>query len=317
MADSYDVIIIGGGAAALTSSIYTGRKKLKTIILTVDVGGQNLLTESEENYPGYLETSGPKLISMMQQQAEKFGAEIILGKAVKVDKIDDDQFEVALASGEKFNSKILILAFGKIPRSLGVAGEDKFLGRGISTCATCDAPLFGNKNVGVIGGGNSALEAAELLSKFANKVYLIHRREEFRADPITVDKVKSSPKVEFILNSSISEFKGDEKFEGAIVENSKTGEKKDLDLDGIFLEIGYIVDTDFVKHLVDVNELKEIIINKKGETSHPGIFAAGDVTDSPFKQTVTAAGEGSVAALSAYNYLRAKEGKPAIKVDWD
>lgn len=707
----YDVIIVGGAAAGLTAAIYSCRKKMSTLLVTVDVGGQNLLTEQEENYPGYLDLSGPKLMQIFQEQAVKFGAEFVFGKAVKLDKVGEN-FRLTLGSDENYIGKSIILAFGKIARKLGVDGEDKFLGRGVHTCATCltpgseivtnpsiklieeteegslvftgrgkfekvvgkternyegevldikaryfregklnltpnhpvlvtksysgygrrwsnfdwetpswvpagmlskdhvliypvlrefidtkniklseflglqvdkkgmvrnkfethtsvrikdiqkidskfcrlagyflsdgsitdrgfnlyfasseleyakdaaaiikehfglkvnlddksnpirvevyskivgmlfeklfgkysyakkmhilflklpkkkqtelikgiwrgdgstgyknfsivsnsaqlvsqikmillrlgiipsvsyipleklegrggiidgrklifrhgkfevkvggqfleknskingvnhplldkrkkshkfalhlgnfallpiekierkyysgnvyniavegntyvthnsivhncDAPFAKGKTVAVVGGGNSAVEAAELVSKFANKVYLIHRKEEFRADPITVDKVKSAKNVELILNSQIREIKGEEKVKGIVVENSKTNEKKEIALDSVFIEIGYILDTEWVKHLVKTNEAGEIFVNKKGETSHPGLFAAGDVTDSPYKQTVTAAAEGAIAALTAYNYFRAKEGKPAIKVDWD
>lgn len=316
MAEKWDAIIVGGAAAGLSAAIYTCRKKMRTLVITVDVGGQNLLTEQEENYPGYMEMSGPKLMQIFQEQAVKFGAEFVFGKAVKLDKVGDE-FKVTVGSGEEYFGKIIILASGKIARKLGVPNEDKFLGRGVHTCATCDAPFAKGKTVAVIGGGNSAIEAAELLSKFAGKVYLIHRRDDFRADPITVDKVKALPNVEFVLNSEVREIKGDQKVVGITVENAKTNEKREINLDSVFIEIGYILDTEWVKHLVKTNELGEIVVNKKTETSQPGIFAAGDVTDSPYKQTVTAAGEGAIAGLSAYNWLRGKEGKPAIKVDWD
>jgi thioredoxin reductase (NADPH) len=312
----YDCIIIGGGAAGLTAGIYTGRKKMKTLLITVDVGGQNLLTESEENYPGYLEKSGPKLMQIFQEQAINFGTEIVFGKANKLEKVGEN-FRVTLTNGEQYLGKTVILAFGKVPRTLGVPGEDKFIGRGVSTCANCDAPFAQDKIAAVVGGGNSAFEAAELLTKFAKKVYLIHRRDEFRADPITVDKVKAAPNVEFLLFHEIREFRGEKKLESIIVEDTKNKIKKELQVDMVFLEIGQILDTAWVKHLVKTNAAGEIIINKAGETSAEGIFAAGDVTDSPYKQTVTAAAEGAIAALSAYNYLRTKEGKPKIKLDWD
>lgn len=312
----YDVIIVGGGAAGLTAAIYTCRKKLKTLVISVDIGGQNLLTESEENYPGYTEMSGPKLMEIFFSQAQKFGANFVSGKANSLKKTKDI-FEVGLTNGEKYYSKIVIIAAGKVARSLGISGEGKFIGRGVSTCSTCDAPFAKDKTAVVIGGGNSALEAAELLTKFAKKVYLVHRRDEFRADQITVDKVKASPKVEMVLNSAPVEIKGDQKVESLVVENVNEKKKRELETDMIFVEIGYIVDTDWLKEFVKRNEQNEIITSRKAETSHPGIFAAGDVTDSPYKQTVTSAGEGAIAALSAYNYLRSLEGKPAIKVDWD
>ncbi len=314
MPEVWDTVIVGGAAAGLTAAIYTCRKKMKTLIITVDVGGQNLLTEQEENYPGYLELSGPKLMQIFQEQAVKFGAEFVFGKAVKLER-DGDNFKITTGNGDTYVSKTVILAYGKVARALGVPGEDRFMGHGVHTCSTCDSPFMKNKTVAVTGGGNSALEAVELLSKFATKVYLIHRRDEFRADPITVDKVKALSNVEFVLNTEIREIKGDQKVTSVLVED-KSGNNKEIKLDSVFIEIGYILDTTWVKHLVKTNELGEILVSKKTETSQPGLFAAGDVTDSPYKQTVTAAGEGAIAGLSAYNHLRVKEGKTAVKVDW-
>lgn len=312
---NWDVVIVGGAAAGMSAAIYTCRKKMKTLIVTVDVGGQNLLTEQEENYPGYMEMSGPKLMSIFQEQAVKFGAEFVFGKAVKLEKVSDG-FKVTLGDGEEYVGKTVILAYGKIARALGVPGEDKFMGRGVHTCATCDAPFTKNKTVAVTGGGNSALEAVELLSKFATKVYLIHRRDEFRADPITVDKIKALPNVEFVLNADVKEIRGEEKVKSVVV-SMKDGSTKDIPLDNLFIEIGYILETSWVKELVKTNELGEIIVTRKAETSEPGLFAAGDVTDSPYKQTITAAGEGAISGLTAYNYFRMLQGKPAVKLDWD
>lgn len=316
----YDVIVLGGGAAGLTAAIYTCRKKLKTLIITVDVGGQTLLTNHIENYPGfYSDTpgypSGPKLMQIFEEQAKFFGAELIFGKANKLEKTKNG-FRLHLTNGEKYDCKAIILAYGKVPRSLGIPGEDKFIGRGVSTCATCDAPLFKNKVAAVVGGGNSAIEAAELLTKFATKVYVIHRRDAFRADEITLDKVKANPKVEFILNSIPVEIRGDKFVKSAIVENVNTKEKREIDVNGVFVEIGYIIETGFVKEFVTLNQANEIIVNDSCETGYPGIFAAGDLTNVPYKQTVISAGQGAIAGLSAYNYLMKLEGKTGAKVDW-
>jgi len=310
----YDVIIVGAGGAGLTAAIYARRRLLKTLVISLDIGGQALLTEQIENYPGYLEKSGPKLMKIFETQARNFGAEILLGYVTKIEKVND-HFKVISNVGE-FETKTVIVAAGKVPRRLNVPGEEKFLGRGISTCVTCDAPFAKNKVVAVVGGGNSALEGAEVLSKFAKKVYLIHRREEFRADEITVEKVKSLPNVEFVLNTVVTEFLGEKKLEKIKVQNLKTNEIKEIEVQMVFLEIGHETKIDFVKHLVKTNEANEIITNKLAETSCPGIFAAGDVTDSPYKQLVIAAAEGATAALSAYNYIAKKEGKAGLKVDW-
>ncbi|HLC62108.1 MAG TPA: thioredoxin-disulfide reductase [Candidatus Nanoarchaeia archaeon] len=308
----YDVIILGAGAAGMTAAIYTCRKKLKTAILSIDVGGQTNLTNHIENYPGTGPMSGPELMQRFQSEAVGFGAEIIMGKATKADKTSEG-FKVTLANDESYECKALILAYGKVPRSLGVENEDKFLGRGVSTCVTCDAPLYKNREVAVIGGGNSAVEGALELATLAKKVYLIHRRDAFRADEVTVEKLKGLKNVELVLNSASTKVIGDKNVDGIEVENLVSKEKRQLKVEGIFIEIGYIVDTSFVQHLVKVNDKKEIIVDERGNTSYPGIFAAGDITPVPYKQTVIAAGEGAKAALECYRWLTGGKG---TALDW-
>ncbi len=311
----YDVIIVGGGAAGLTAAIYAGRKKMKSLLATVDIGGQTNLTPHIENYPGYASKSGPELMKIMEQQARSFGAEFVFGKVVKAEKLGKT-FSVTLSNNDKFASKTLILANGKVPKTPGIPGEEKFMGRGISTCAVCDAPIFKNKTVAVIGGGNSALDAAELTSKFSSKVYLVHRRNEFRGDEMLVDRVKKTKNIEFVLNHVPVEVKGDKFVKSLVVAGVETNKKKEISVDGIFMEIGYIVDTGFIRGLVKVNDSGEIIVDGNCQTSQPGIFAAGDITNIPYKQTVIAAGHGAVAALSAYNYLQKNGGGQPIKADW-
>src|SRR3989338_7802419 len=288
----YDVIIIGGGAAGLTAAIYTCRKKMSTLLVTVDIGGQTNLTNHIENYPGYTELSGPKLMQIFLDQAISFGTEVVYGKIEKIDKVGNN-FHIKLSNDEEYEGRTLILAYGKVPRELGIPGEKKFIGRGVSTCATCDAPLFKNKTVAIVGGGNSALEAAELLTKFASKVYVVHRRDAFRADEITLERVKSNPKIEFVLNSVLTEITGDKFVKTAIVENVNTKEKREIELNGVFVEIGYIIETEFVKEFVTVNGSNEIVVNEHCEEGYPGIFAAGDLTSVPYKQTVISAGLGA------------------------
>ena len=308
----YDVIIVGAGAAGLTAAVYTCRKKLKSAIISIDIGGQTNLTSHIENYPGTGAMHGIELMRKFQDDAVGFGAELIMGKVNKVDKIENG-FRVTLANEEAYDCKALILAYGKVPKSLGIEGEDKFMGRGVSTCVTCDAPLFKNRDVAIIGGGNSAVEGAIELATIARKVYLIHRRGSFRADEITVQKLKERQNIEIVLNSMTTKVLGDKNVDGVMVENINTKEQRELKVEGIFIEIGYIVDTSFVQHLVKVNEKKEIIVDERGNTSYPGIFAAGDITPVPFKQTVIAAGEGSKAALECYRWLTG--GKGAV-IDW-
>ena len=307
----YDAIIVGAGAAGLTAAIFTCRKGLKTAIISIEIGGQSILATQLENYPGF-KGSGYELMNVFKEQAESFGAEIINGKVIKVDK-DGKNFRIKLTNGEEYESKAIILAYGKVPRSLGIPGEDKYLGRGIHVCATCDAPLYKNKTVAVIGGGNSALESALLLSGIAKKVYLVHRRDEFRGDEILVGRIKKKKNLEFVLNCIPKEVKGNKFVKSLIVENVNDKKEKELKINGIFLEIGYEVKTDFVKHLVEINEKNEIITDEKCQTSCPGIFAAGDVTNVIYKQIVVSAGEGAKAGLSAYAYL---QGKEIVGIDW-
>jgi thioredoxin reductase (NADPH) len=284
-------------------------------MITVNIGGQILLTEHIENYPGYQAISGLELSQKFEEQMKKFSAEQAFGKVQSVGR-SGDNFEIILATGDKYQGRALILAFGKIPRSLGVPGEDKFLGKGVSTCAVCDAPLYREKTAVVVGGGNSALEAAEILARFAKKVYIVHRREEFVGDQTTMDRVKANNKIEMILNSAATEVRG-EKFVSAVeIENVNTHEKRELKADGLFVEIGYETKTDWVKDFVKLNELGEIIINDKCETSQAGVFAAGDVASSPYKQLVIAAGQGAIAGLSAFNYLQRISGKAQLRGDW-
>lgn len=308
----YDVIILGAGAAGLTSAIYTCRKKLKTAIISIDVGGQTNLTSHIENYPGTGPMNGIDLMRRFQDEAIGFGAELIMGKANKVEKTPHG-FIISLANEESYECKALILGYGKVPRSLGIEGEERFMGRGVSTCVTCDLPLYKNRDVAIIGGGNSAVEGALESATIARQVYLIHRRDSFRADEITVEKLKNSRNIELVLNSASKKVIGNKNVDGIEVENIITKEKRDIKVDGIFIEIGYVVDTSFVQHLVKVNDKKEIIVDERGNTSHPGIFAAGDITPVPYKQTVIAAGDGSKAALECYRWLTG--GKGAV-LDW-
>ena len=298
----YDVIIIGAGPAGLAAGIYAGRKKLSTAIITVDVGGQGNLTSHIENYPGALPQSGMELIDKFRTQAEKFGTEFIFGKVKKIEKLDES-FNVQTSDSKEFKTKSIIIASGKVPRKLGIPGEDEFYGKGVSTCATCDGPLFKGKTVAVIGGGNSALEAAMDLTSFADKVYLVHRRKEFRGDEVTVEKVKNNPKVELVLDAIPKEVKGDNFITSVIVKDKNTQEEREIKIDGLFLEIGYVVDSSLAKDIVKINDHNEIIIDSVGKTSCPGIFAAGDATNMPYKQAIVAAGEGAKAALEAYAYL--------------
>jgi thioredoxin-disulfide reductase len=308
----YDVIIVGAGPAGLTAAIYTSRRNMKTLILTKDLGGQVIETPRIENYPGFKSIEGFKLIQNMEEQVKDLEVEIRYEEVTKITP-KKKTFIVKTRRGN-YESKTVILAFGRTPRSLNVPGEKKFTGKGISYCATCDAPFFKNKVVAVIGGGNSALDAALLLSGIAKKVYLVHRRDEFRAFESMVEEAREKKNIEFVLSHVAKKFKGDKVLRSMVLENVKTGERKEIKVDGVFIEIGSEVKTDFVKDLVELDENNHIIINNNCETSRLGVFAAGDVTNTPFKQIVVAAGEGAKAGLNAYNYIHGI--KPMIITDW-
>jgi len=315
----YDVIIVGGAAAGLTAGIYAARRRMKTLILTKDIGGQASITPSVENYPGFFEVPGFELMQKFQEQAEKSGAEIIFEEVTGI-KEKNESFFIKTQTNE-YQAKTVILAFGKTPRSLNIPGEKEFLGKGVSYCATCDLPLFKDKIVAVIGGGNSALDSALYGSEVAKKVYLIHRRDKFRGFEYMVEKVKEKKNVEFILNSIVKEIKGKKFVNSIVVQNVLTNKEKEIGVDGVFIEVGYETKVDFIKDLVKLDKNNQIVINKNCETFypnsnkiHPGIFAAGDLTDTSFKQIVTSAGEGAKAALQAYNYIHGIE--VPITADW-
>jgi len=304
----YDVIIVGAGPAGLTAAIYARRRLLKTLVITMDIGGQVVLTENIENYLGYTEKSGPRLAIIFEQQARKYGTEIMIGEVKKVEK-EGNLFRVISTAGE-FKSRTVIVTGGRMPRSLNTPGEEKFLGKGINNSLTCNLDLTANKIVAIVGGGNTALQRAEVLSKSAARVYLIHRRDKFRSDEVTVENVKKCPNVEFLLNSLIVEMKGRERLECVVVKNLKTGETRELEVDMVFLDIGRDIKLDYVKDLVEKDATGRIIIDKAGRTSCEGIFAAGDITDTPYAQAIIAAGQGATAILSAYAYLiKGKEQK--------
>lgn len=295
----YDVIIIGGSAAGLTAAVYAARRALKTLVLTAEIGGLMAKNSEIENWPGELKINGLNLAQKMKEQAEKFGVEVKTELAQKLDK-KAENFTVATAVGN-YETKSIILAFGKSPRTLKVPGEEKYLGRGVSYCATCDAPLFRGRTVTVIGGGNSALDAALLLSKFATKVYLIHRKAEFRGEEYLVNKIGQTENIETIMNSELLEIVGND-----YVESIKLKDGKEFKVDGVFIEIGYIVNDALIEGFVKTDELGQVVVNHNQETSLPGVYAAGDLTNMPFQQLVIAAGEGATAALSAYDYLQKK-----------
>lgn len=309
----YDLIIVGGGAAGLTAAIYASRKALKTLVIAKDIGGQASSAPQVENYPGRDLVSGFALMNDFKKQAEKFGAEFVITEVRKIE--DQENKFLVKTTQQQYFSRALILAFGLTPCDLGVTGERKFKNKGVSYCVTCDAPLYENKTVVVVGGGNSALDAAEYLSKVADKVYLIHRGGSFTGEKVLQERVRERNNIEMLFNTEIEEIKGGKTVSAIKLKNNQAQEEKELACQGIFVEIGYVAKTDIVEGLVALNEKQQIKINRDCETSHPGIFAAGDMTDITYKQIIISAGEGAKAALQAYKYLQQKS-SGAVRVDW-
>jgi len=307
----YDVIIIGSGPAGMTAGIYAVRREMKTLIIGKEVGGQMVWASEIENYPGFEKINSFELINKFKQQTLNFGVEMKDDEVKQIEKTAEGNF-LLHTNRETFETKTVIIAIGLSPRRLAVDGEIEFNGRGVSYCANCDGPFFKNKKVAVVGGGNSALDAAEVLSKIASQVCLIHRNDSFKAFDALVAEVKARPNIEIILNTEIKKIIGGAKVEKIQVVNSKTNQDREIELDGIFIEVGRLASTDLVADFVERNDRNQIIVNSKTETKTPGLFAAGDVTDCEFKQITIAMGQATVAALSAYQYIQLKSGKDFV-----
>lgn len=300
----YDLIIVGSGPAGLTAAIYAARFALDTLVIGSSPGGQVAESGRIDNYPGFKKVSGVELTRRMIAQVEGFGVEIVRDEVLSI-RPQGEGFAVNV--GEKFyEARSAILAIGVEPRKLGVPGEEKLIGRGVSYCALCDAPLYKDKVVAMIGGGDSALDGALELSEHAKKIYLIHRREEFRAKPDFVKRAKRNPKIEFILNTNVTRIKGEDRVESITLDNPYQG-RKELSVEGVFIEIGNVPDKALAEGLgLDFDDVGYIEVAEDMSTNIKGIFAAGDITTSSnnMKQIVTACAEGAIAAKSVYEYLR-------------
>ena len=300
----YDLIIVGGGPAGITAGIYGARYKLKTLLITKDFGGQIAKKAVPiENYPGFKEISGLELIQKFKEHLEKFKIDTEIDLVIKIEK--NKNFSVLTKNGKKFESKSVIIASGADPRPLKVQGEKEFIGKGVSYCTVCDAPLFKEKTAAVIGGGNAGFEAAIALSRWAKKIYILEYGERVMADLENQELAKKMGKVEIITNALLKEIKGERFVNAIIYQDRKTGENKELKVEGVFVEIGSQPASSFAGDLVDFNEKGEIKVDfETFQTKTPGLFAAGDVNEGKYKQIVTAAGEGAKAALAAAEYLR-------------
>ncbi len=301
----FDVIIAGAGPAGMTAALYCARKNLKTIVISEDIGGQALESWNIENYMGYRMVTGDELMSKFEEQVRQTDIRIELDQITALLPVSGG-YQVKTTSGQQFNGKSIILAQGKRPRRLGLDREEEFTGRGISVCATCDGPLFKERVVAIVGGGNSALQTAIEMSNIATTVHLIVR-SKIRADPVYEEKIKSHSNIIIHLGCEVAELKGTDRLSGIMIRERPSGKSEELQVDGLFTEIGWVPNTSFLEGLLKLNYLKEIEIDINCRTSVPGIFAAGDVTAVLGKQIIIAAGEGAKAALSAFDYLMMKQ----------
>ena len=299
----HDVVIAGAGPSGLTAAVYAARKKMRTLLVSNDVGGQMNWTLGVENYMGYQFVEGPELMRKFEEQVRQFPVDMMIGETVRDVSIIDAGFEVETGNGGRHQGAAVIVATGKSPRTLNIPGERKLTGRGVSYCATCDAPLFGGLRVAVVGGGNSALEAAYDLMKVARHVYLVSLTP-LTADYVLIEKVREAPNTTIITDHETLAISGEELVTGMRVRDLKTGGETVLDVEGVFVEIGLLPNSGLVEALISRNRSGEIEVTCTNETGVPGLFAAGDVTNVPEKQIVVAAGEGAKAALQAHRYLR-------------
>ena len=311
MSDVRNVIVIGGGPAGYTAALYAARANLRPLVIEGFAwGGQLMITSDVENYPGYPDgVMGPEMMSDFRRQAERFGAEFLTDDVTKVD-FSEQPFRVWVGD-EEHAARSVIIATGASARFLGIPSEEKHKGRGVSACATCDAAFFREKDVYVVGGGDSAFEEALFLTKFASRVHLVHRRDEFRASKIMVDRAERNDKMDFVLNAVVDEIIGDVKVEALRLRSTVNDETWDVPADGLFVAIGHDPNTALFVDQLD-HDAQGYLVTKPGttETNIPGVFAAGDVQDHTYRQAITAAGSGCMAALDAERYLASLEGHP-------
>jgi len=299
-----DVVIIGAGPAGLSAAIYTGRARLSTLVIERGMpGGQILMTDWIENYPGFPEGIAPfPLMEDFRRQAERFGADI---QSAEVTGIRRNGARWVVSSEEKeYSARAVIVATGSDHRRLGVPGESELTGRGVSFCATCDGAFFKERVVGVVGGGSFALTEALFLTKFARRLHVIHRRDQLRAEKILQERAFSHEKIVFELDSVITRIQGEKQLESVLMKDVKSGEERELELDGLFVSIGMVPRTEFLKGVIDLNDQGEIKVRRRMGTSQPGVYAAGDVTDACSNQVATAVGSGVEAAIAADEYLQ-------------
>ena len=307
---SYDVIVVGGGPAGLTAGIYLSRARLRTLILNEGtIGGQMILTHEVANYPGVELTSGYQLAGIMRKQAADFGCDIRSNVRISNMDLEGEEKTVRLENGDVFRSLTIILAPGGKSRTLGIPGEEEFKGKGISYCATCDGDFFSGKEIVVVGGGNSALEEAVSLTRFASKVTVVHQFDHFQAFSHAVEEARQNPKIKFRMESVLVKYNGRDKLESVDIKDLKTGEITNFKTDGVFVFIGYIPNTSILKGTIKLNSWNEIPVSREMETDIKGVFAAGDSIEKKYRQISTAVGDATVAALAASEYTYALKEK--------
>ncbi len=301
------VLIIGGGPTGLAAALYAARAELKPVLLTgMTLGGQAAITHIIENYPGFPDgLPGPELGELFKNQAERFGAQIVYDTATEVD-FSSQPYRVTTYSGE-YTADTVIIATGANPRYLGIPGEEKLTGRGVSYCGTCDGFFFKGKDVVVVGGGDSAMEEGAFLTRYTDKVTVVHRRDELRASLILQKRAFDDPKIEFIWDTTIKEIEGDEEVKSVQLKNRITGETSTFDTDGVFIFIGHTPNTEMFTDVLELDESGYIVVNKFMETNIPGVYAAGEVADPHFRQVITSAGMGAAAAIQAVRYLQERQ----------
>jgi thioredoxin reductase (NADPH) len=328
MSEKYDLIVLGGGPAGMSSAIYGSRSRLKTLVLEAKrkTGGQPSTYHDMENYPGVPETTASELMENFRTHAEKFGTEFKKGE-VKSLEVDGFEKIIKCKKGEEYRAKSVVIATGAEPRKLGIKGEEEFKGKGVSYCATCDADLFTDLDIVVVGNGNSAVEESIYLTKFVNKITMIviHDEGVMDAEKILQEKAMQNDKIEFVWNSVLEEIKGEGIVEKAVVKNIKNGEKSEIDCSGVFFFVGRVPSTDFLEGVVDLTEHGYVKTTKQMETNQPGVYAVGDVRNKVVRQVITAAGDGATAAVMAQSYIEEEEywqnhvvnaDKPALVAFW-